>query len=178
MTEWPKDGSVGYSPWSSEWKEARHEYVEETLDVLKCAVDALKAQAAPTSVEDEVTDEMADAGTAVLTDVKLWQVGKGKLARQVYRAMRAARPRKQRKTSVEDEISKGISAFIAAYDVLLLSVPTLRPDEAATITKRMLDHMRVASPAPTPEPSEDWRARYDAERERAERLAAGMEEAQ
>ena len=80
-------------------------------------------QAAPTPVEDEVTEAMADAGTAVLTDVKLWQVGQGKLARQVYAAMRAAR-----------------------------------------------------KPAPTPEPSEDWRACYEAEHARAERLAAQTSE--
>ena len=74
------------------------------IEQLQREVDALKAQAAPTPVEDEVTPEMCAAASRTWDKQTSWSSAATWTA--VYRAMRAA-------TAPEDEVTEASAELVA-----------------------------------------------------------------
>ena len=114
------------------------------IEQLQREVDALKVKAAPTPVEDEGTEAGDESPSS-------YEPASSDIPDEMIEAGHLA----VLDASRRNLYSKAFAAQV--YTAMRLARP-------ATQAARV--------PAPTPEPSGDWRAGYDAEHARAERLAA------
>lgn len=118
----------------------------EAIEALRAWVEGQKQAEPMTTVEVEERDNRLDqilAGVRRLEDAAF---GCGPTA------------------SADEPLLEGITAFTAGYDVLLQSIPDLKPIAARAIMSSIVEAMRAARmPAPMPEPSAELAAlrRFD-----------------